>query len=241
MRFLTALPLPGSMLRPGELGRSAAFFPVVGLLLGGALAGLDAILRLAWPVSLASAVVLVALVLLTGGLHIDGLMDSCDGLFGRREPERRLEIMRDSRVGSFGAVGAVCVLLVKFAALSELPDVWRIGGLVLMATLSRWAMVVAIWGFPYARAQGLGRVFKDEVRWRQVIVATLIAAAAAGLGAQASGAAVFAVAALAMWLTARFICTRIPGLTGDSYGAVNEVVEVVVLLMFVTLARMSHA
>lgn len=237
LRFLTALPLPAKEVVHGELGRSTAYFPLVGLFLGLLLAWLDALLQLAFPISVSSAVVLVALVLLTGALHLDGLMDSCDGLFGRREPARRLEIMRDSRVGSFGVLGAIGLLLVKYAAIGALPGAWRFGGLALMPTLGRLAMVVAVWGFPYARPQGLGRPFKEDVTWREVTVATLSAVLVAWVALQQVGIAALLVGTLATWLLASFIRGRIAGLTGDSYGAINEVVEVVSLLAIVAMVR----
>ncbi|MHB1133695.1 MAG: adenosylcobinamide-GDP ribazoletransferase [Chloroflexota bacterium] len=240
LRFLTALPVPHVDIRPGEIGRSAAFFPVVGLLLGLALAGLDLLLRAVWPLYVANAGLIVAAILLTGGLHLDGLMDSCDGLFGRRDPQRRLEIMRDSRVGSFGVLGAVSALLLLFACLSEMPLPWRPFALVLAGTLSRWTMVLAIWAFPYARAEGLGRAFKDDVGVVYVLCATLVAmavvAGAVWLGlAPAIAAAVLSAAAATGLLSAAFVMSRIPGLTGDSYGAINQLAELSVWLAFLAL------
>lgn len=237
LRFLTALPLPAAEVKPLQMGRAAAFFPLVGALVGAAVAGVDAGLRLAFPASVASAGALVALVLLTGGLHLDGLMDSCDGLFGRRDPARRLEIMRDSRAGSFGVLGAVCVLLLKFVALLELPAPWLLGGIVAATSVARGAMVLAIWGFPYARVDGLGRAFKDGIGVPQVAAATVTAAVLALGLLQWRGVVVLVLAALATLLSGLFICTRIPGLTGDTYGAINEVVEVLVLLALVSLGQ----
>jgi adenosylcobinamide-GDP ribazoletransferase len=238
LRFLTALPLAHVEVKPGEIGRSAVYFPLVGLLLGLVLAGLDVLLRLLWPLAVANAGLVLAGVLLTGGLHLDGLMDSCDGLFGRRDPARRLEIMRDSRVGSFGVLGAGCALLVLYAGLGELREPWRWGALVLMATLSRWAMVLAIWGFPYARAEGLGRSFKDGISLAHVCVATLLAVVVvAGVLAVGTlplvGAASLLVGALVALSVGGFVCTRIPGLTGDSYGAIDVIAELAVLLTLV--------
>ncbi|MCL4464424.1 MAG: adenosylcobinamide-GDP ribazoletransferase [Chloroflexi bacterium] len=245
LRFLTALPLPHDEVRPGEIGRSAAFFPLVGLLVGLTLAALDSLLRLVWPTAVANAGLLIASILLTGGLHLDGLMDSCDGLFGRRDPVRRLEIMRDSRVGSFGVLGAVSVLLLLYACLGELSGPPRTYALVLMATLSRWAMVLSIWGFPYAREDGLGRSFKDGVTWGHLLLATCLALATAalavlvGLGPWTALVACLSAGLVAV-LAGAFVCTRIPGLTGDSYGAIDQLAEVAVLLSFVALARVGY-
>lgn len=237
LRFLTALPLPARDVTPEELGRSAAYFPLVGLFLGVVVAGTDAVLRLALPLSVASAGAVVALVVLTGALHLDGLMDCCDGLFGRRDPERRLEIMRDSRVGSFGVLGAFGLLLVQYAALVELPEHWRLGGLAVVPAVGRWAMVLAVWGFPYARPEGLGVAFKEGMGWPQVALATGVAALASVWLLGYAGAIALIAGGLGAWLLASFVCTRIPGLTGDVYGAINEVVQVVTLLVIVAMAR----
>lgn len=240
LRFLTALPLPARDVPHGEMGRSMAYFPLVGLLVGLFVAWLDAVFQLAFPVSVSSAVVLVALMLITGGLHLDGLMDSCDGLFGRRDPARRLEIMRDSRVGSFGVLGAVGLLILKYSVLVALAGPWRLGALAVTPALGRWAMVLAVWGYPYARPQGLGRSFKEDVGRREVIVATVFAIVVAAIFLRAVGIATLLGAALTTLLLAGFIRSRIPGLTGDSYGAINEVVEVVSLLITVALPRWVH-
>ena len=245
LRFLTALPLAHVEVKPGETGRAAVFFPLVGLLLGLCLAALDLALRWVWPAPVANAGLVIASVLLTGGLHLDGLMDSCDGLFGRRDPARRLEIMRDSRVGSFGVLGAACALLLLYAGLGELREPWRFAGLALMGTLSRWAMVLAIWGFPYARAEGLGRSFKDGVGAPHVAAASVLAltmAAAcvyAGLPPLVGGAAVVG-AAMAAAAVGAFVCTRIPGLTGDSYGAINQIAELAVLLILAAFLKAGY-
>ncbi len=149
--------------------------------------------------------------LLTGGLHLDGLMDTCDGVFCVRSPEERLVIMRDSHVGAFGVLGAVCLLLVKFAALGALLAGDRqllLGGLLVAPMLSRWAMVLAAVCFPYGRSgETLGSSFHRTVGPVQL-------------------------AATLAYLVARFALSRLPGLTGDVYGAINEVIETLVLVTF---------
>lgn len=217
-----------------------ALFPLVGALIGLALGGFDALLGLAFGEPVRSALVVVALLLLTRGLHLDGLMDTCDGLFGGWTPERRLEIMRDSRVGSFGVLAAASDLLVRTAALGTLPGTLRLPALVLMAALGRWALVYSTWAFPYARPTGLGAAFKQHVGRPQMLAATVLALAACvavALGPWAGGppvAAYLAAAPLAWavaWLFGRYVLTKVPGQTGDTYGAANELVEVAVLLL----------
>jgi adenosylcobinamide-GDP ribazoletransferase len=231
LQFLTIAPL---LVRrppaPRELGRAVGFFPVVGLLLGGLLLGLDEILCWLWPSSIRAAVVLLCWVLLTGALHLDGLLDTCDGLLGGHTPEKRLLIMRDERVGAFAVVGGTLVLLIKYLALAETQD--RLGAYLLAPALGRWGMVVAIVFFPYARAEGLGRSMKDHAGWREVGLATLAAVAACWLVAREMGLLALGLAGAATWLLASFALRRLPGLTGDIYGAICEILETLILLMF---------
>jgi adenosylcobinamide-GDP ribazoletransferase len=140
--------------------------------------------------------------------------------------------MRDSRVGSFGVVGVCCLLLLKFTSLTALAGPVRTAALVLAPVLSRWAMVYALSAYPYARAEGgKGTAFRQEARWWRLALATLAALVCA--------AALFGPAGLALllgtWLVtvalSSYIKSRLGGLSGDSYGAVNEVVEVAALAL----------
>lgn len=233
LRFLTALPLPEESPEAplDRFGQSLAFFPLVGALLGLTLAGLDVALRLAFPVSAVNGLLLLAGALLTGGLHLDGLADACDGLFARVDPERRLEILRDSRVGGYGAAGVACLLVVQYGALSGLPLDHRGQALVLASLLSRWAMVVAIAGFPYARTEGLGKAFKEHAGLGAEVTAFISAFAGAFLLMGEIGGLVALADVVATQLLARWTLTRIPGLTGDLYGAIGVTVETLTLVL----------
>lgn len=214
-----------------ELGRAVGYFPVVGLALGGVLYGLGSSLQLIFSSQIVSVIVLIAWLLVTRALHFDGFLDSCDGLFGGFTPERRLEIMRDSRVGAFGVAGGGLLLLAKYAAIISLPN---LSGLLLAPVFGRWALSMAIFAFPYAREKGMGRDMKDNVRWPQVILATIITGLIAWFFAGWMGIIAYAIAGAVLFLGAAFILRRIPGLTGDSYGALCELTELVVLLFFTT-------
>lgn len=234
-QFLTIFPaVVRRSFTAAELGRSVGFFPLVGLALGGLLYTIDLILRLVFPMPIVAAMLLVAWLLLTRALHVDGFLDTCDGLFGGFTPERRLEIMRDSRVGAFGVAGGVLLLLTKYAALLSLTN---LSGLVLAPLLGRWVLSLAVFAYPYGREKGLGRDMKDNVRWPQVILATAITAIAVGWLAAWKGFLALAMAGLLLWLGARFILRRLPGLTGDSYGALCELAELAVLLVFAAGGR----
>ena len=116
LQFLTVIPMRRHFTQR-EIGRSSVHFPIMGLGIGAALFGLDRLFDLFLPTALGSALLIVALVLLTGANHLDGFMDSCDGMVAGRSPQERLAIMRDSRVGSFGVVGVLCLLLVKYISI----------------------------------------------------------------------------------------------------------------------------
>lgn len=235
--FLTILPVRLRYpVAEGAAGRAVAYFPLVGALLGAVVAGADTLFRVVLPVGVASALDIALLAVFTGGLHLDGFVDSCDGLLGGRNPERRLEIMRDSRAGSFGAAGLTFLLLIQYTALSNVHGIWRPAGLIVLCVLSRWAMVLALALFPYARAAGLGSPFHDAL--------SRVSVAVAGVLALLIGAALLArdpVALLGMVVASALVALgggwwiqgRLGGLTGDSYGAIEQMSWTLMLLVLV--------
>jgi adenosylcobinamide-GDP ribazoletransferase len=230
LQFLTIFPaVIHRSFTAGELGRAVGYFPIVGLVLGGIFYGMDTGLRLLFAAPLVAVMILTAWLLLTRALHFDGFLDTCDGLFGGFTPERRLEIMRDPRVGAFGVAGGGMLLLAKYAAIVSLTNPF---GLLLAPLMGRWALSIAVFTYPYAREKGLGRDMKDNVGWPQVILATILSVLAAWSFAGWTGLRAFALSGLVLWLGAGFILRRIPGLTGDSYGALCELVELAVLITF---------
>ena len=239
LQFLTRLPVPDTgEVRAADAARSAGYYPLVGLLLGGMLAAVDGLARQFWPVSVASALVLLAGVALTGALHLDGLMDTCDGVFSLQPPERRLEILRDSRVGAFGVIGGVLVLLLQYSLLSELTGPMRWRALLIMPLLGRWLVVYALRRFPYARAVGLGQPFAGQARaipWTWASLFTL--SVTLGLFPSILGWSLILGTFLGAVAAARFCQARLGGLTGDTYGAINEVVETVALALVVAWSR----
>ena len=211
---------------------------MVGLLLGLALVGLERGARELFPVFLTAAVLLVFLVVITRGLHLDGFMDVCDGLFGGFTRERRLEIMRDSNVGAFAVAGAAALLILKYAALLSLLVIVSPGkewALLLFPMLSRWSMVVLLGAFPYVRAAGLGSPFHETKAKTATAVAAVTAVLAAVLLGGIGGVAMLAGLLLLAWMMRRGMVGLLGGLTGDTYGATNEVVEVAALVAAVAL------
>jgi adenosylcobinamide-GDP ribazoletransferase len=221
--FLTIVPLkPDSARAPG---RAFAYFPLVGLLIGAVLALLTTL-----PISTEARafLTLVAWVVLSGGLHLDGWGDSCDGLFATTTPERRLEIMKDPRAGMWAVIGICLLLLGKFGALRGLPP------LILIAppVAGRWAMVIAAYAFPSARPAGSGAYFRTGLGRAQVVMATLLAVLICGAVAVIDRRAGIGLAAapLVALIAGRWAAGRLGGgLTGDVYGALCELTELITL------------
>lgn len=233
--LLTVVPVPLKR-RPyrGKLGWSMAWFPLIGLIIGLILVGSRGILREFLPPGVEGALVLVVWVALSGGLHLDGFGDCCDGLLGSKPPARRLEIMRDSSLGTFGVVGLACLLILKYGALAHLSPEWSCRALLLSPIASRWAMVWASLRYPYARAEGMGASFREGLGIPEMLFATFTALLFLFLTGRGVGLLSLVVAYAVTVTIAAFSKSRIGGLTGDVYGAVNEVVEVAVLLVVVS-------
>jgi adenosylcobinamide-GDP ribazoletransferase len=233
--FLTVFPVPQVAMSPTHTQRSLALFPLIGACIGALLGGLGIVLSHILPAGPIAAVLIAAGALVTGGLHLDGLMDTADGLCGDRTPEQRLTIMRDSRVGAFGAITGGVAILAQFACLSELTGHARFTALVVAATMSRWAMLLALVIFPAARTSGVGAAFHAAATRTAGIVGTLfvilLALVSGRLGVIALVASTIAVLGCGHLLT-----RRLGGLTGDSYGAIAVVTETAVLFVAVALS-----
>jgi adenosylcobinamide-GDP ribazoletransferase len=209
----------------GDSGRAAVWYPLVGLVVGALtwLAWMGA--RLLLPALPAGVLALVVWVVLTGGLHLDGLADCCDGLFASMGRERRLEIMKDPHIGAFGVTGLILVLLLKAAAL----------GILLAASLARGCILPAGL-FPLARTSGMGADFASGFRRSFILWGAVIPTALAlllGVRGLVSAPAGAGTAALILW----FAKSRIGGVTGDVFGMIVEVVETVVLLVFISVVE----
>lgn len=230
IQFLTRLPIRAAF-PPAAHGRAVGWYPLVGAGIGSALAGLDWLLGWLFAPPVVAALLVAAGLLITGALHFDGLLDSADGLFAARSPAERLAIMRDSRVGGFGVAAGASLLLLKFAAIQALPWPWRGYGLWLGPLLARWAMAFALVRFPYGRQDAsLGKMVRDSAGGGALLLAsalTLLALVAAG---RPVGFALGLLTLVSTFALARYVLTRLPGLTGDVYGAIGELQETLVWL-----------
>jgi adenosylcobinamide-GDP ribazoletransferase len=239
LSFLTRLPLEPGEVRAQEFGRSVASFPVVGALLGLGTYALQAALVAPLGPQLTAAVIVAALALATGGLHLDGWSDVFDGLGAARgQRARALEIMHDSRIGAHGATALTLLLLTKVLVVVEALNRGQAWSLIAAPIGARCIAVPLISAFPYARETGLGRVFHEQTSRLNVLAAVVLTAAClAPLGARAlpplAGAAIVALL-FAIWLH-----RKLGGLTGDVYGASIELSELVYLGCVVAATRAS--
>ena len=230
-QFLTISPtLIKRMFTAQEMGRAVGWFPLVGVVLGLLLYGINNMAQLIFPVSVSAAITLFAWVMFTRAFHLDGFMDTCDGLFGGFTAERRLEIMKDSRMGAFGVAGGVLILLTQYAALSASTNLFV--ALILATTLGRWSSPLVIYWFPYAREDGLGIEMKRKVGWREVLLATSIMSITAWMVYGWPGFLFMVAAAAIGFLVAVYAMRLLPGLTGDIYGTVTTLVEMFTLVFF---------
>ena len=213
--------------RFGEISaRAFAYYPLIGLFIGLVLTVAQFLLRLALPNLVAAVLVVAVWAILTGGLHLDGFTDACDALFAATTRERRLEILRDVHLGSFGAAGLILLLMLKAVTVAKATT---LAPIFLAPILGRWAMTLAA-TFPPARADGMAVLFRAGLTRRVIFASTVfVTLACAFLGG--FGLVAFVVASAITVLIVRFAMNRLGGLTGDVYGMICESVEVGILLM----------
>jgi adenosylcobinamide-GDP ribazoletransferase len=235
LSFLTVFPWPRfGEVTSGDLARSLFWFPWVGALLGLVYWVAGAGLTHYFSPSAAAALLLTLTVFLTRGLHLDGLADTVDGLGGGRTPEDRLAIMKDSRLGAFGAISLVLVLLLKYSFILVLFDRGLPRELVLFPIISRWSIVVLAGLAPYARpGGGLGQAMTEGANPQLLTGSTLAALLLSFLAGGYLGPISLVLAALVVWGLSRYFRRQLGGVTGDVYGAVNEILETLVLAVTV--------
>ena len=235
LRFLTVLPCPSPPAsRPGSLARSTFFFPLVGALIAGISLAIVFALHAVLPENILNLILVICPMVLSGGLHLDGFADSCDGFFSTKDREDALRVMKDSRIGTWAAAGVALLVLAKSEFLSVLPG----KPLVFINALaaSRWAQVVLCYFLPAARPDGLGSQVARKVGTRELAGATSFLFLAT-LPLQWLGFFVFLGLLIVIGLLALLYKKRFGGITGDLLGAANEITELAVY--FLTLVLFS--
>lgn len=233
LQFLTRLKLVNQTNWTVEdFGRSVPYFPLIGIVVGASSALFYGLLLPFFGPQVTSLMTIVFQFLFTGGLHADGYMDTCDGLFSGRERERKLEIMKDSRVGANGVTGFLFLILLKWQFLASIVLPWQALTLVLIyPILSKYGLTQSIRLFPYARPEGMGKAFAKDSPSNTLFVSTVIAL----LPVLYFGflyVLLFVVALASNQIINRYCTKHLGGVTGDTYGFTSECTELIVMFGF---------
>jgi adenosylcobinamide-GDP ribazoletransferase len=238
VQFLTRLPVSRVLnSSESELGKAAAFFPLVGVVVGAGAALVFALLQRVLPVPEAVLCAIVFAAFITNGFHEDGLADTFDGFGGGWTKDRVLEIMRDSRIGTYGALALIFLVLGKLNFLSSLPagQIWR--WLILAHTASRWTTLPLCAWLPYARAEGQGKLVAKQVGALEIMTGTFTLLLILLLIPWRAALATLFVTTLVTFLSGLYFRARLQGVTGDCLGAANQLTEVGLYLTAVILLR----
>lgn len=252
--FLTIIPLKEMRdVSEKDIGGASAFFPVAGAVQGSLFSISAALFLKIFPVELANGLIVLVIVVTTGGLHLDGLADTFDAIASRGNKEKKLAIMKDSTVGPFGVIAIVLVILLKYLSLNALflhsTQVTYYSALFLMPVFSRWAMVPAIFHCKSARHDGLGKIFIENTGIKELLIATLltfILLSAALIVSNEMLNAPFQLSAFAPVLPVLYIFCIIAvwfsnknfgGMTGDTFGAVAEISDLLFLMTVIICSQ----
>lgn len=237
LQFLTTIPVKSKKeIKDIEFAKSMAYFPLVGAVIGLILALAYNILNLIFPHQVNCAFILALSLLVTGGLHIDGFIDTFDSIAAREDRKRMLEIMREGRPSAIGIAAAIVLFLLKYSLLASLSKGAIEVSLIAMATLSRWSLVISSGLYPYAReGEGLGRRFTRNLSLKEGFISTAIAMLIAGLIFRLRIFILIPVICFVLISFNFYLYKKIGGITGDTLGALNEIVEVLTLALAIIL------
>lgn len=236
IQFLTRIPINTVIhIKEEDFHKGVVYFPLVGLLIGS----LNALIYFIASRIIQGVFPLMAVIifntLITGALHLDGLADTCDGLFSARKKERMLEIMRDSRIGTNGALALIFSILLKIALLDITPKTIMIPTIIMIPVMGRGVMAIILYGSTYARKEGLGNLFIGKTSLTKTLISAFITMAIAYICLNLLGVLALMIAIVTAFGLRRAFNMRLGGLTGDLLGAINEVVELVALFSIVVI------
>ena len=226
-----------SSISEAELGKASAFFPLVGVIVGGGAALVFALLQLLLPVPAAVLCAIVFAAFITNGFHEDGLADAFDGFGGGWTKDRVLEIMRDSRIGTYGTLALIFLVIGKLTFLSALPQgqIWR--WLIVAHIAARWTILPLCAWLPYARAEGQGKLVAKQVGALEITIGTVTLLATFLLIPWRPALAVLVVTSLLTLVSGLYFRARLQGISGDCLGAANQIAEVGLYLTALILLR----
>lgn len=237
IQFFTSIPIPVNVdCDEKDYGKGLVFAPLVGLILGALLFALNSVLRLLLPIRVVAAFLIAGYIILTGGLHLDGLGDTFDGLFSNRSKEKILEIMRDSRVGTNAVLALICLVLLNYTMLMELDTMPK--ALLLFPVAGRIGSLMGAGISVYARKnEGLGKSFIDYCGKKEMFLGAIISFIIFGLVAGLKGLLMAFILMLTACIITKIFTIRLGGATGDILGAVCELNQTVFLLLVCILGQ----
>lgn len=244
LTFLTRLPSPVKIVYSDKLpSKSLLFYPLIGTIIGLILILLDILFSFFFSNNISNVLLLIALIYLTGGLHLDGFIDTIDGIFSCRKKEIILEIMHDSLVGSFGSIAIMLLLLLKYNLFMEISNPARVPLFILMTSISRYIVLIVIYKYPVAVSSKLGRDFNYNLTSNNLILASIYCLFLCLFLSYFTGFNIFVEIIIILFsylvivLFANHVTKKIEGLTGDIYGAIVEISEVMLLISFLITNR----
>lgn len=230
--FLTHIPLPQMELDENKIASALPFFPLVGAVVGVIITLVCFLGQKILPYRTVAGVLVTTIIILTGGMHLDGFADTMDGIFCYGNREKKLTVMKDSRTGAYGVVGIVLTILLKYLFISSLSQDYLVPALISFPVLSRWMMVFSIVFYPYARENGLGKAFSIGKGPQSFMVASIFTILVTYLAAGFEGLITTVGVFIMGFLFIKYIFSQLGGMTGDTYGAINEFCEVIALMIF---------
>jgi len=239
LQFLTIIRIGRNIqVEPKELGRSMGYFPMVGLVLGFILILFNILFLRILPAPVVDGILITILIVFTGALHLDGLADTIDGLAGGNSKEEILHIMRDSNTGAIGVVGLTMTLLLKYTLLMNIPYETKNQVLLAMPMIGRWSMTELSLFSEYARStNGIGLPFTTYLRKREFLFASATAILVSFVLLGIKGIIIMIVIGIFILGSAKFLKVKIGGITGDTFGAINEISEVLVLILVLAIGN----
>jgi len=239
LQFFTRLPININLeVKEEDFPKGIIYFPLVGLVIGLINAIAYSLFSMVFSNLLSIIFITLVNVLITGALHLDGLADTCDGIFSARKKERMLEIMKDSRLGTNGAIAICFDLFLRIAIISSIPKEYILVAIVVSNVISRTMLVLLCFISKYARPEGgMGNLFIGKISKKNLVITLVLGLIISILLFNYRGVLLIAITSLFILLFNRYITSKIGGITGDILGAANELVELLVLLAFVVLSR----
>lgn len=233
LKFLTAIPIPRKSL-DDNVAQALSYFPAAGLVLGLLLAGINQILAaLQLHPFLINTILISSLIILTGGLHLDGLADTADAFFSGKGKTETLKIMRDPHIGTMGVLSLIIIILLKIGLLLSLPTAVKNVSLILMCLLSRYSLIWAMFIFPYAREEGKAKIFTTNINKKIFIQTTIFSLVCSLLILKTKGLILFFTILFFVFVLGKLLTKKIGGITGDTLGAINEMIEILTLLFII--------